>query len=140
MKLPGHLSDLNYQNPVDKLNTTLAKANGISNKSVVEIIYNSPHLQAFGTYMRTFSLGRMEWTDLYPIKERLIEGFDDSHGNVMMVDVGGGFGQQAKLLKDAFPSLAGRVVVQNLPLLSQTIPGIEFVEHDFWTEQPIKGQ
>lgn len=50
----------------------------------------------------------------------------------MFVDVGGGFRQQAKLLRDAFPEIPGRIVVQDLaPMKGDDIPGIEFQVHDF---------
>jgi hypothetical protein len=59
----------------------------------------------------------------------------------MMVDVGGGCGHQAKPLKDTFPNLPGKLVVQDLPQMEgKGIPGIEFQAHDFFLEQPIKGK
>jgi hypothetical protein len=70
----------------------------------------------------------------------MIEGFRDGNDSVMFVDVGGGFGHQAKLLKDTFPDIPGKFVVQDLPQMKgKDLPGIEFQIHDFYEEQPIKG-
>ena len=107
----------------------------------MQIIFGSPHLEAFGLFMGTFNQGRKEWTDLYPVQTRMIDGFrqDPDGSAVMMVDVGGGFGHQAALLKKLFPDLPGRLIVQDLPQMKgPDIPGIEFMAHDFWTPQPVQ--
>ena len=140
LKLPQHLKDLNYKNPHDNTDTSLAKANNVTGLTPFEIFFASPHLTAFGLYMGTFALGHKEWTDLYPVQERLIEGFEDGEESVMFVDVGGGFGHQAKLLKNTFPDIPGRFIVQDLEQMKgKDIPGIEFQAHDFYQEQPVKG-
>jgi hypothetical protein len=70
----------------------------------------------------------------------MIEGFEDGEGSVMLVDVGGGFGHQAKLLKDTFPNIPGRLIVQDLhQMKGEDIAEIEFQAHDFYQEQPVKG-
>jgi demethylsterigmatocystin 6-O-methyltransferase len=60
----------------------------------------------------------------------------------MFLDVGGGYGQKAIALKNDFPDLPGKFIVQDLPTTIERAPkveGIEFAAHDFFTEQPIKG-
>lgn len=59
------------------------------------------------------------------------------------VDVGGNIGHQCAQLKARHPELAGRIVVQDLPETIASAPkakGIKFMEHDFFTPQPVKGQ
>jgi demethylsterigmatocystin 6-O-methyltransferase len=60
----------------------------------------------------------------------------------LLVDVGGGFGQQASSFKNRFPNLPGRLVVQDIPETLDRAPpaeGIEFMAHDFFTSQSLKG-
>jgi demethylsterigmatocystin 6-O-methyltransferase len=45
-------------------------------------------------------------------------------------------------LKNDFPDLPGKIIVQDLPMTIDRAPkvdGIDFAVHDFFTEQPIKG-
>jgi hypothetical protein len=60
----------------------------------------------------------------------------------IFVDVGGGNGQQCVLLKKRFPSLKGRVILQDRPtVLDRAVVGdsIEKMPYDYLTEQPVKG-
>ena len=69
---------------------------------------------------------------------------DESNGETpLFVDVGGGVGHQCLALVTRFPSLKGRVILQDLPaVLARAAPlkGVDFMAHDFWTEQPVQGR
>ena len=87
--------------------------------------------------------GRVGWLDFFPFKERIARDFKESDGAVMLVDVGGGRGHEVEAIKKKYPSLPGRFVLQDMPATTEQalpVPGIEAVVHDFFTEQPIKGQ
>ena len=106
----------------------------------MQIFFESLHLPAFGLYMGTLAQGHKPWTDLYPVRERMINGFQHGSESVMMVDVGGGYGHQIELLREAFPDIPGDLIVQDLPAMQgPNLPGVEFMSHNFWTPQPIKG-
>jgi demethylsterigmatocystin 6-O-methyltransferase len=138
LNLPKHLKDLKYQNPTDPKDTALAKANKVTGVTPMEIFFSGPHLNAFGLHMGAFTMGHKQWVEIYPVESRMIEGFEDVKDSVMMVDVGDGFCHQAKLLKDAFPKIPGKLIVQDLPQMKgEDIPGIEFQAHDFYLEQPV---
>jgi hypothetical protein len=92
IKLPQYLRGLKYQNPYEPKGSALAMANDAPGATSFEILFSSPHLKAFGLYMGTFTIGHKQWTDLYPVETRIIEGFEDREDSVMPVDVGGGFG------------------------------------------------
>jgi hypothetical protein len=135
------LRGLKYLNPYTPKDSTLAMAHNASGATSFEILFNSPHLKAFGLYMGTFTMGHKQWTELYPVETRMIEGFEEGEDSVILVDVGGGFGHQAKLLKDTFPNLPGRLIVQDLhQMKGEDIAEIEFQAHDFYQEQPVKGR
>jgi hypothetical protein len=65
---------------------------------------------------------------------------------VTLVDVGGGFGQAIMALKQAYPDVPGRFILQDLPKTIQKADvakakevGFEPMVHDFFQPQPIKG-
>ena len=81
-----------------------------------------------------------DWVDSYPVEKEV--GSFATPEQAILVDVGGGFGQQAISFQRKFPTLPGRIVVQDIPSTlagAQPVPGIEFQEHDFFQPQPVKG-
>ena len=107
-----------------------------------EIMMATPHARAMNVYINNFKEGRRNWSDFYPVEDRLGEGADTNANAVMMVDVGGGLGHQAVGLRKKFPQLPGRFVVQDLNALppdSGRVTGLEYEVHDFMKEQPVIG-
>jgi demethylsterigmatocystin 6-O-methyltransferase len=81
------------------------------------------------------------WGDSYPILDA-ISTFASTPDSTLLVDVGGGFGQQAVAFKNKMPGPHGKIVVQDIPETLENAPkieGIEFSAHDFFTVQPIVG-
>ena len=81
--------------------------------------------------------------EVYPVRDRLITGFDEKISPVMLVDVGGGWGQKAIAVKKAIPDLPGRLISQDLPHIIAPAPKSELCEitgHDFFSAQPIKSK
>jgi hypothetical protein len=140
--LPGLLRSIDYQNPTDPKNTAVQRAFGSPGKDLLGILTEKPAAgRGFGMLMSTWGEGHALLQHLYPVKAELVDQFDPERSNVIFVDVGGGYGQKALALKEAFPNLPGRVIVQDLPGPIERAPkvqGIEFMVHDFYTEQPIK--
>ena len=76
--------------------------------------------------------------DVYPVRDTA--GQDDS---TFFVDVGGGHGQQCEALLAKHPGIRGKVILQNKPEVvkaAKLSPRIVAMAHDFFTEQPIKGE
>jgi hypothetical protein len=138
--LPNFLKDTNYQSPTDPANTALQSAFDAKGKDLIGILMQNPEsARGFGTLMSTWGEGNSLIQDLYSISN-LADAFDTE--SVMWVDVGGGYGQKTIALKRAVPDLPGRFVVQDLPgtvLNAPKFDGVEFLGHDFFTEQPVKG-
>jgi hypothetical protein len=70
----------------------------------------------------------------------------DSEDKVLIVDIGGGKGQALESIREAFPELKGRMIVQDLPeVIADTEasahlpPSIETMTADFFRPQPIHG-
>lgn len=75
------------------------------------------------------------WLDVFPFQEE-VEGWKDGNKErVLMVDVGGAFGQQCIWLRKKYPGLKGRVVLQDLPAtvgrLGGGLKGMEVMAHNF---------
>lgn len=81
------------------------------------------------------------WTDSYPVQKE-VGSFTPASESALLVDVGGGFGQQALGFKTAFPELPGRIIVQDISStldVAKPIPGVEFMVQDFFRPQHIHG-
>ncbi|KAF2185209.1 S-adenosyl-L-methionine-dependent methyltransferase [Zopfia rhizophila CBS 207.26] len=142
--LPSLLKSINYQTPTDPKNTAAQRAFGYTDTDLMGILAEKPTAaQGFGMLMSTWGEGHALLQHLYPVQAELVEKFDPQSSDVIFVDVGGGYGQKAIALKEAFPDLPGRIIVQDLPMSIERAPkveGIEFMVHDFFTEQPIKDE
>lgn len=92
----------------------------------------------FGTPMR------LGWTDWFPAKEAVLDGFDESRSEYAFVDVGGGRGHEGEAVLKKYPGVKGRFVVEDLPFVINDIenlnPRIERLAHDFTQPQPVKGE
>ena len=102
----------------------------------------------FDHYFEIRNYGRKEaWFDTYPIGE-IIEASSQTKSNaneVLIVDVGGGRGQDLVRLAERYPKArdAGRMIVQDLPSTIEKLPvllhNIEAMPHNFFRPQPIQG-
>jgi demethylsterigmatocystin 6-O-methyltransferase len=51
-------------------------------------------------------------------------------------------GQQCTAIRDKFPHLVGRIILEDLPAVvsrAKVPAGVEVLQHNFWYPQPIKG-
>jgi hypothetical protein len=141
--LPALLASTCYQDPTDPKNTAVQKAFGYVDTDLIGILTEKPQAgRGFGMLMSSWGEGHAMLQHLYPVTEKLVDSFDENCSPVTFVDVGGGYGQRAIALKDDFPQFPGKVIVQDLAMSIEHAPkvdGIEFQVHNFFTEQPIKG-
>lgn len=108
------------------------------------LMENAAYGQQFHQHMGGVNQGRASWLDFYPVQERLVDGFDGSPDAVMLVDVGGGYGHDLDAFRRRNIDAPGRLVLEDLGValgqITDLHPKIERLEHDFFTEQPIKGK
>jgi hypothetical protein len=94
--------------------------------------------------MSDFREGRAEFLDVYPARTALLDGLPTlENDEALLVDVGGGQGHEAIKFNKAFPQVKGRLIVQDQQGMlgaSETSQKVEFIEHDFFTPQPVKGK
>ena len=65
--------------------------------------------------MSAYRAGKPSWADpgFYPVTERLFDGFDSSVSDLLPVDVGGGMGHDLVELKEKYPKLPGKLILQD---------------------------
>jgi hypothetical protein len=132
--------------PSDKDDTAYQIAHNTSLHWFDHIQSTPPLGQTFNDHMAGYLLGRPSWSEeeFYPVSERLLEGFDlDADDAVLLVDLGGGIGHYTEQFRSNFPYAPGRLILQDLSVVlcqAQGLhPRIERMNHDFFTEQPVKG-
>ncbi|KAK1633478.1 hydroxyindole O-methyltransferase [Colletotrichum phormii] len=135
----------NYREPHDVFNGPLQYGYNTKLDCFSWLAANHPYEMQFAQHMGAYRQGRPSWMDegIYPVKARLVDGFDDSENGVLLVDVGGSFGHDVDEFRRKHPQAPGRLVVQDLPTVISQIEKldekIERMGHDFFNEQPIKG-
>lgn len=109
--------------------------------SAFEYMTSHPELAASLAFAMALQNGS-SWLDFFPV-ETVLGEFSPDPEEFLFVDVGGGVGHQALAFKEKYPGLVGRVVVQDLAIvalsIAKPVDNVEFMEHDFLKEQPIKG-
>ncbi|KAM3503974.1 hypothetical protein MY11210_008519 [Beauveria gryllotalpidicola] len=95
---------------------------------------------AFHRFMEAQFASLPTWLDAVDFACEL--GADlSSAEQVVFVDVGGGNGQQIAALRERFPGLKGRVILQDRPEVLEKaleVDGMEKMSYDYLTEQPVK--
>ena len=145
MKLPEYLAKTGYKCPDSATDGPFQYAHDTKLESIEWKKQRPPIIQSFANHMSGYRQGRPSWMDedFYPVQEGLGRGFKTEMDAVMLVDVGGSIGHDLIELKAKHPQLPGRLILQDLPHIIEKAPeleGIEVMEHDFYTPQPIKGK
>ena len=97
--------------------------------------------------MAGYRTGRQSWMDpdFYPVNSNLVDGAGTDPNDVFLVDVGGSKGSDLAELRQKHPAFPGHLALQDLEVViegaraSALNPKIVPMEHDFFTEQPVKG-
>lgn len=136
----------NYQSPNDVLHCPLQYGYKTDLDCFSWFQANPPYSKQFNEHMGAYRQGRPHWMDegFYPVRERLLDGFDaQAGGGVLLTDVGGSFGHDLEEFHRKFPAAPGRLVLQDLPAVIGDITRldarIERLAHDFFAEQPLRG-
>ncbi|KAH9900476.1 S-adenosyl-L-methionine-dependent methyltransferase [Xylariomycetidae sp. FL2044] len=137
---PGFLADTGYANPADVLNSAFQRAHR-TDQPAYAWAAGQPRLMAdFNLWMAEQHRDPRTWLDEFdPAAHADGASTPDT---LLLVDVGGGLGQQCALLKQRHGGIPGRVVLQDQPFVLERatpIEGVEMQSYDFWTEQPLKG-
>lgn len=144
-KMPESLAKNNYRCPQategplqDTYDTKLAGFDFIMEPRWAETLMDC------NLFMQGRREGSISWLEFYPFAENILADSDSGEQSVTVVDVGGGLGHGLVELKEKFPSIQGRLVLQDLPKTVQQAGSgagkFEPMAHDFFTPQPIQGE
>lgn len=143
-EMPSYFKENGYKSPSSSIDGPFQHAKKCKGSHYFEYFQQSdPEMgRRFASMMDVWSRGRPRWffEDWYPVNDRLIIGADSI--SPFLVDVGGGSGHDVEGLRQAFPKLPGKLVLQDRPEVIQIAklgPGVEGMAHDFMTEQLVKG-
>ncbi|KAL8953358.1 MAG: hypothetical protein Q9222_000785 [Ikaeria aurantiellina] len=105
---------------------------------------NKEAYQDFGLWMSSKEMQSPGWVEWFPIQERLLHRNDMSipPAGVLLVDIGGGKGQDLELFRDKFPDAKGTLILQDLDAVISKLDddrGYEVMAHDFLSPQPVIG-
>lgn len=146
-QMPAYLRNTKFQNPENPVDGPFQYANKHDGHAFTWLTAHPEVFGAFHGYVHTLRIHRPAWTDMYPVKERLVEGLKAEGDASALVDLGGGVGQTLQDFSKAVPEYTGRLVLQELGEVIgiATAMGvdkdkrIELQVYDFFTPQPIKG-
>jgi hypothetical protein len=101
-------------------------------------------LHTFNTFMEAGRGSRTSWLEWFPVREQIVDGFDISIGDVLLVDVAGGRGHDIEAFLGSFPDVHSRLVLEEMPSvlgdISNLSSSIERVEFDLFKKQPMVGK
>ncbi|KAJ5737056.1 uncharacterized protein N7483_002181 [Penicillium malachiteum] len=106
------------------------------------LVATPPNLDDFSSFMASYRAGKPDWFDFYPVQERMIEGFDSSVNETLLVDVGGGRGHDVATFATRYNAHPGKIILQDREPVIATVDASDAFEaraHDFFTPQPIQG-
>lgn len=98
------------------------------------------------SWMQGQRYGLPIFLDAFDFQKELAQGVDPS--TPLFVDVGGAMGHQCIALKQRYPGMTGRIILQDTSSVIQQVKqsplpgfeGIEAIPYDFFTPQLIKGK
>ncbi|KAI4162077.1 MAG: hypothetical protein LQ342_004247 [Letrouitia transgressa] len=131
--IPDHLKATSYQNSGSKYvwHTAMSTDQDF-------FPWAKQHPEQIKWFQQLMSVPREgDWLDVAPFQDVSVES-----ERALFVDVGGSIGHQCARLKQKFPDLKGRIVLQDLEETIKNAPpieGVEMMSHDFFKAQPIKG-
>ncbi|KAI0009686.1 putative sterigmatocystin 8-O-methyltransferase precursor [Xylariaceae sp. FL0662B] len=147
MAFPKFLRENGYTEPTDSNHCPWHISHHRPNIPLFPWLKDQPeHMGYFLSWMAAQREGLPIFLDVIDFREELARG-TLTESTPLFVDVGGAKGHQCIALRQRFPELPGRIILEDLPdvieqVKSDPLPGFEDIEvqpHDFFTPQPVKG-
>lgn len=148
-KLPSYLRNTKFQNPDNAIQGPFQFGHDWTGHAFGWLTEHPEVFQAFHGYVHALRKHRPAWSEIYPVKERLIDDLKMDGDSSVFVDIGGGTGQILEDFHKSVPEYAGRLVLQELPEVINAVVAsgsklaqdsrFELQPHDFFTRQPIRG-
>lgn len=145
-RLPEYFHSNGWKIPDDGFNGPFQFALG-TEAHYFDFLGSTPYYgTAFDTVMSmSFRRRGRDWFEFFPVAERL--SFSDNE-EALLVDIGGGQGEDLMKFKSSFPTLSGQLILQDLPSVIEGArksnngilsAGIQTQEYDFFEAQSVRG-
>ncbi|EED22086.1 O-methyltransferase [Talaromyces stipitatus ATCC 10500] len=139
-RLPEYFRAVGARDTTSMTENPFTWGNGKLGSSFFEIISQDPRrIKQFDIAMSTQD-HTLPVLGMYPFGEELINS-PDLGNRALIVDIGGGRGQSLLQIKEKWPQLRGRMILQDRPVVLNSfpeLPGIEKMPHNFFTQQPVR--
>lgn len=144
VKLHEFLRKDGFKNPTSFTDNPYTYAHETKGKTMWEHIAKDPErASTFNYAMAAQTQASLPTVGIYPFESELGPLVEDEN-TVVLVDVGGGKGHASHMIRQNCPGLKGKMILQDRPEviadITDELPGIEKMTHDFFQEQPIKGK
>ncbi|KAI9816306.1 MAG: hypothetical protein M1827_001908 [Pycnora praestabilis] len=140
--LPQYLEDHDYKLPTDPQKGPFQDYYNTDLTSYDYWSQQPPVIDNFNIFMGL--RGAQPWFEWYPVEQQVSDNLKkEDQETVLLIDIAGGNGHDVQAFKNRFPSFPGRLMVQERDAVIDEIEekggGIEYVKHDMFNPQPIKG-
>ena len=143
LNLPEWLQSHQYKDPIGSFPTAFSSAVHTDLKPFEWLAANPWAWKLAQVHMKVQREGRPTFFDAMDFSQRFAQ--DSDHSTILLVDIGGGTGSQARTLRQRFPDLPGRIIAQDRPEVIANVKddltkaNIEAEVYDLFKPQPIKG-
>ena len=138
--MPAYLRKNGYKDLTDSYHTVWQDAYKTKENCFEWIMSRPASFDNFNQYMASRREHQVTWIQFYPVEE---DATQLDPARPLFVDIGGGIGHQAAEFKEKYPTLPGKVVLQDLPFAidhALPTPGVDNQALDFFTGQPVKSE
>lgn len=140
LALPEYLKSHGYKNPTNPMDSPWQAGYNTTEHPFAWLQSHPHHLQLFMMWMALNREGLPTWLDAFPFDKEVAQ--NSTPETVLFVDIGSALGHQSIELRQRFPDIPGKVIIQDLPhVIAGWKPSheIEAMEYDFFTPQPVRG-
>ena len=134
------LKSIGYISPADVMNCPFQLPFN-AKSSFFEWLHAHPNAATtFNRTMSGYNSQRPNWFQFFPVEQSLLA--EASPDQAILVDIGGGHGQDISRFAQRFPQTVGQLVLQDEPPViegAKADPGVKATSHEFITPHPIEG-
>ncbi|PVH95258.1 S-adenosyl-L-methionine-dependent methyltransferase [Periconia macrospinosa] len=138
--IPRYLKKHDYKNPAHPTDSPWQEGYETELHPFVWLQNNPGRFGLFMQWVHLSRAGLPLWFDVFPFDQVVGHGSDKNI--ILFVDIGSALGHQSIALRQRFPDLPGRVIIQDTPQVISAVQPSHDIEpqvYDFFTPQPVKG-
>jgi hypothetical protein len=133
-----------FKTPQSELVNPYCYAHQTGNQTLWEYVGSFPERFRSLNLAMNAQTSATNWTvGLFPFKS-VLSRYETNEKTVLAIDIGGGGGHITKQIRELTDGIPGRYILQERAELLKTADhsesGIEVMEYDFFTPQPIQGK